>query len=309
MTHNEHIVPVGYLKQFADNSYKKQPHIFQYDTTHDVPYMNNPVPLNSIEYEYDLYEHKLSNGQYFLPNASELSLKSIEDSFYRCRNQIIQKTHIVNFLCENFLTLQEQGSLILMIASQILRYPEILSESISFYKDVFRSAKPETQKILAKMMCIPTWIRYPHNIIQNQAIRAFQQIANYPPVLMKLMENLGNLNLRIGYTSTKNIVTCDRPIIAEVENGYFTNIIYPIAPTHVVYMFHEAIIPKFNNTIFVMNDEQIQFVNNYLFVNAKRWIYKQTNFQQKEIQQIENQRKTRIKTIRHIANKRERDLL
>lgn len=293
-THNEHFVPDGYLTGFSPNQNLKYPQIYQYDLSGIKIYDGNPVPIKSICFQYDLYETIMPNGNYFAINAHEHSIKAIEDTFYIHRNNIISRTHVANFNGNNFLSETEMSVLKIMIALQLIRYPERLQDAFN----LMRKQKSMTSKsdhvveIISKLMCLPMWINY-DAIEITQEVKAFKEIADSPPVMIELIERLDGMNFRIGFSANGGIFTCDRPaMVTKTDADSFDYVIYPLSSTHVLYMCSDKLsLPNHNNNIFLMRKEDVIFVNKQICEFAKRWVYNSHPFTSNEIELINEVRR------------------
>lgn len=292
-TSHEHFVSVGYLNAFAKNNTdshaknkkKRDQYIYQYNLKNHQA-SNDAVPIKSICYIDDLYEPKDDCGNYVARNYSELSLKGIEDAFYKVRNSIIGRQNVVNFNKTGFLTSLEHGILCLMIATQILRHPTVLGPSKELSHSVFADTdlKPHQKELLAHLYCLPMW-----NLISEQEtspeLLAVKRLSENPPLLMDLCNKLLKLNIRIGYCSKKQIFTCDQPVYTAGEQQGFNikNVIYPISPQLVVFLYEPIFdIKNHNNEIILLSNNLISYVNECIVLSAKEWIYNYDAFSDKQ---------------------------
>ena len=130
MTHNEHFLPLTYLRGFSEDG----KNIFWYDLN-ERTYSRIAVPISSVCYKSDLYETKDLAGEYLLPNFFEKLLGGFDDQFNQHYKALLSKAEMPeNYECDNFLTQEERAFWVAYIAIQILRLEKtqrVIRECIS----------------------------------------------------------------------------------------------------------------------------------------------------------------------------------
>ena len=293
-TRDDHFVPRGYLKKFALDPQVKSPRIYQFDI--DGIAEHKPVPINSICYKDRLYEIKDANGQIIVENGIEKSINVLENRFYSVRNNILKKLFVINH--QNCLTEKERAILLQAALLQLLRYEEIPA----IFKSILTQLHPETintpehiKDIIAKIACLPLFLNY-DNVEMTEPMKKFKQWATRPPILYGLMQSFSTHHICLGYNSITPLWICDRPVIVRSDSVHtFDMIIYPITPQLVVYIYSRDIpFPHHDNSLFYMTHDEVNFLQQEIVINAKRWIYSN--------RELSSQERADIATIRKEIN-------
>ena len=290
-TRDDHFVPRGYLKKFALDPKAKAPQIYQFDI--DGIAEHKPVPIRSICNKDRLYEIKDANGQIVAENGIEKSINVFENRFYSVRNNILKKLFITNH--HNCLTEKEREILLQAALLQLLRYEEIPA----IFKSILTQLHPETattpeyiKDIIAKIACLPLFLNY-NNVEMTEPMRKFKQWSTRPPILYGLMQSFSTHHICLGYNLIAPLWICDRPVIVRSNSAHtFDMIIYPITPQLVVYIYSRDIpFPHHDNSLFYMTYDEVNFLQQEIVINAKRWIYSNKELSSKEQADIATIRK------------------
>lgn len=266
LTSCEHFVPQMYLKGFSDTKIycKGNKHfIWQYDLK-TMSQSSQPVPINSICYEKDLYEIKDSNGEIIAQNYVEDKLNLIEKQVDIVFRSIIQKAENADSLPDqHFLSDEEKSTLIIFISIQILRDPE----SLSIMSEATKMQSTDYSDLEAK-----------NSVLLNLLPTNIDTEYNCEPLLLRFAEMLYGMAFQVGITNEDSIISSDKPYAVEKmcdeAGNRFKTITFPLTSRIVLYLHPlEYVDPQGWNCCFFMDKDRVRDLTINISYSARRWIF------------------------------------
>lgn len=308
-TKKEHFVPRGYLKLFAIDPHTDNPFIHQIDLEDKIP--AGEVPVKSVCYKNNLYEIYNGDGAIVAVNLIENTLKQSEDAFYACRNNLLNSYFVRSK--QSLLSSQELEDITQMIALQILRLEEVLSVSKEMMTTLTNlpATTPLLHDFMSKLMLLPMALDF-SSIPMTKEWKQIKRWSENPPLLSRIKKHLKELSCCLGHVKTKELLTCDRPVIIRTAHeDVFDFVIYPLSPQHVLYFYTaNCPFPHTKNSVFELTPAELQFANEVIIANADRWVYSHKKLSNKFINSVKQKRKDlhthaiKKNNVRYVFNSR-----
>lgn len=256
-TVHEHIVPVCYLKFFANPENDK---VHRYDKQHhDIKY-KSPKTIGYEDDFYEIYKDSKGKREYCSRNTIEDVLGKIEHKFRETFYDIVKAEDISN--------MQEEEKEILSdyISVQFARTKKqhlIMSDLLEFFMEDINKLSEHGKKL----------------ILQNAlfAGKSDTDVENYASLRDLIYNWLTNNSKFIFIQNSTNILfyTCDNPVLIfdESDNLSIDALYIPLSPTFALWVMDKEISTQYKDVdIQHIEKDGVLFFNELICNNADRYI-------------------------------------
>lgn len=282
-TKDQHYVPQVYLRGFSPDSKemvdKDKMRIFRLPL-HRIIDGNANVPIQSQAYVKYLYEVYDNEDRMVSVNYIENCLCDLENEFGRRVTRMLDKLESGNI---SKITDEERDFWESYISLQMVRTHEVIEAAKTFTENIFSGWMSKQESAALVMLKL-----FPF----------FSDITDIESVGEDIVslhrKKLKDRIMCFGIDSNDSIFTSDKPVCGFVDNWESLNIsgvIFPITSNCVLCFFNPATTPKeWDNSIFYLSEEAIQYIKKCIVVNAKTCLYSKSSFQEDELEFIYNVR-------------------
>ena len=264
LTKTQHYLPQFYLKGFS----KSEKGIYR----HDIKHPDKDSVLVSIKKECSeqfLYEKKTTTGELLEPNKLEKMFAQFESDFSNTIKSIKRKAfNKANYNIASFLTKEEKQNLLIFIALQLLRYPEMLKYGRDIAKEVYNN---EIDDLQARNFAIEMYYKSLFRLKNNK---------EGPNITFSVLKWFNNMAFKIGVCDNDEVITSDLPMCFYNKKGLYPfedtpdQVTVPLTSRLVLYLspMESEEIGK-RNILFPLTYEDVREEHTAMFSMARKWIY------------------------------------